>query len=133
MARSKISKELIQELYKLHSKGMPIKYCCDTVGIAKQTYYNWYNRGKAGDNGAQGLYIELYDKMRHARACCIQHLVNKLWNNNSTQAIIYMLRLYDPETFNIPYRSEKTQKSYVRLEKLFDKQRIEQISKDKEE
>lgn len=133
MARSKLTKEVIDELVEHHSKGVPIKHACALVGISKSSYYNWISRGKSGDKSNNNLYIELNEAMNRARAMCVQHYLKKAWENPSPQLLIFLLRVYDPDTFNVPFRSEQTQKSYHRLEKLFDKKRIKELTKDQEE
>ena len=133
MAKSKLTKEIIEQLADDHSKGLPIKHCCAFAGISKSSYYNWMKKGEEENKSNNGLYIELYEAMNKARAYAIQHYVRKIFEDPKPQTLIFMLRVLDPDTFNISHKVDSTQQSYHRLEKLFDKKRIEQLTEDKEE
>jgi len=50
MARpTSLTPEVAEELCGYLREGLPIDLACDLAGIVKQTYYNWKERGEAGE------------------------------------------------------------------------------------
>ena len=47
----KLTPELSARFCEAISKGYSIGAACAEVGIARKTYYNWYNRGKEAKSG----------------------------------------------------------------------------------
>ena len=47
----KLTPELSERFCEAISKGYSIGAACAEVGIARKTYYNWYNRGKEAKSG----------------------------------------------------------------------------------
>lgn len=45
--------------------GMPYEHAADWAGINRQTYYNWYNKGKTAKSGK---FKEFFDKVKEAEA-----------------------------------------------------------------
>lgn len=47
------------------SAGSPIETTCDSVGITKQTFYNWL---KQGEEAKSGIYFDFFDAVARAKA-----------------------------------------------------------------
>ena len=129
--KPKLTKEIINEISILHSKGLPIRHCLAQVNVGKTAFYNWMQKGEEGCEDLNGLYIELYKEIKKARALCIQHYLMKAWENPSPSLIIYMLKVYDPDTFNIVTKTENTNHNVQTINDLFSEEQIKQIAEDK--
>ena len=46
---TKLTKELCDEICEYIAMGNYIERCCQAVGIAKSTFYNWKKRGEKGE------------------------------------------------------------------------------------
>ena len=134
MARkSKLTPEVLDTILEEHSKGVPINSCCDLVGVSRQAFYDWIKKGEEGSKANKGLYIELAEGIKKARAKCIQSIVEKAFDNNSPQMLMYLLKVYDPDTFNIAEKTENTNLNIHTFEDLFDEETIRQIADEDDE
>lgn len=114
MPKPKLTPAMVDIICDAHSKGLPIKYCADLVGVSRVSIYNWKNKGKAGSHANKGLYIELYNGLCKARAKCIQYYLMKARELNSPGLVEYMLKVLSPEDFNIASRVESKQEHTIR-------------------
>ena len=96
MAEPKFSEELCECLVENYGKGIPLKYCADSVGIARQTIYDWMNKGK---NAKSGKYRDFYLDMQRAKSKFIAHHIGKIQDNKSWMSSQYLLQVTDPDEF----------------------------------
>jgi len=70
MARpSKLTEELITEFCDEVSKGLPIKYCCDYVGIHETSYFEWMKKGEDDfKNEIDSLYSTFWKSIKKSYA-----------------------------------------------------------------
>ena len=61
MAKPKFSEEVCQCIIEFHSDGIPLKYCAEAVGIARQTIYDWMRKG---EEAKSGKYHQFYVDMK---------------------------------------------------------------------
>ena len=54
---SKLTPELSAKLCEALEKGYSIPAACSVVGIVKQTYFNWYNRGHEAKSGKYKQFV----------------------------------------------------------------------------
>ncbi len=96
MAKPKFSEEVCQCIIEFHSEGVPLKYCADSVGIARQTIYDWMRKG---EKAKSGKYHQFYVDMQKARARFILHHQKKIANSPSWMASQYLLQCVDPDEY----------------------------------
>lgn len=96
---------------------MPLKYCADSVGIARQTIYDWMNKGK---NAKSGKYREFYLDMQRAKSKFIAHHMNKIGNSNSWMASQYLLQVTDTEQFVVAEKQQIEAETKTTLEANVD-------------
>ena len=131
MARkSKLTEDVLDTILTKHSNGLPINSCCDLVGVSRAAFYQWMEKGEQGSEANNGLYVKLYEGMQKARAQCIESIVEKAFDNNSPQMLMYLLKVYDPDTFNIAEKTENTNVNIHTFEDLFDDDTINEIAND---
>lgn len=131
MARkSKLTQDVLDTILEEHSNGVPINSCCDLVGVSRQAFYDWIDKGEKGSTANNGLYIKLYEGMKKARAECIKNIVGRAFNNDSPQMLMYLLKVYDPDTFNIAEKTENKNVNIHSISDLFDEDTIKQIADD---
>lgn len=61
---SKLTDELSDKLCEALEKGYSIPAACSVVGIVKQTFYNWYNKG---EKAKTGKYYQFYWDVNNAQ------------------------------------------------------------------
>lgn len=62
---TKLNPELQRKIVERLKSGATVQATCDTVGISKQNFYNWLNRGEAAKTG---LYFDFFDAVTRAQA-----------------------------------------------------------------
>lgn len=107
MAKPKFSDEICECLIESYSNGIPLKYCADSVGIARQTVYDWMNKGK---EQKRGKYHQFYLDMQKAKAKFILHHQMKIRDNKDWRASQYLLQCVDPDDYVV------TEKKQVKAE-----------------
>lgn len=128
--KSKLTEDVLDTILTKHSNGLPINSCCDLVGVSRTQFYDWIKKGEEGSKANNGLYIKLAEGMKKARAQCIENIIERSFNNNSPQMLMYLLKVYDPDTFNIAEKTENKNVNIHKFEDLFDEDLIEQIAKE---
>ena len=86
-----------------YSKGIPLKYCADSVGIARQTIYDWMNKGK---NAKSGKYRDFYLDMQRAKSKFIAHHMQKIGDSKSWMASQYLLQVTDPDEYVVAEKQQ---------------------------
>ena len=86
-----------------YGNGMPLKYCADSVGIARQTIYDWMNKGKKAKSGK---YHDFYLEMQRAKSKFIAHHIQKIGENKSWMSSQYLLQVTDPEQFVVAEKQQ---------------------------
>lgn len=92
----KFNEDICQCLVENYSKGLPLKYCADSVGIARATLYRWMEKGK---NSKRGKYRDFYEDMQKAKSKFIAHHMQKIGNSQSWMASQYLLQVTDPDEY----------------------------------
>ena len=86
-----------------YGNGMPLKYCADSVGIARQTIYDWMNKGKKAKSGK---YHDFYLEMQRAKSKFISHHLQKISDNKSWMSSQYLLQVTDAEQFVVAEKQQ---------------------------
>ena len=96
MAKPKFSEEICACLVENYGKGIPLKYCADSVGIHRNTLLNWMKKGEAAKSGK---YRDFYIDMQKAKSKFIAHHIGKIQDNKSWMNSQYLLQVTDPDEF----------------------------------
>lgn len=102
MGRVKFTPEIADKIVELHSKGLPIKYCAEAVGIGRKTVYNWL---KKGEEAKSGRYCEFHRDMQMARADFIAYHHQQVASSKDWKAHQYLLQCVAPSDYVV---EEKT-------------------------
>jgi len=103
MAKPKFSDEICKCLVENYGNGIPLKYCADSVGIARSTLYYWMDKGKSAKSGK---YHDFYLDMQKAKSKFISHHMQKIGDSKSWMASQYLLQVTDTEQFVVAEKKE---------------------------
>lgn len=116
-ARSKLTKNVINEICKSVSIGLTYEMAAARAGVTYRTYHNWETRARAGEGG---LYADLNQKLKEANAKMVlknvaiiqnaaqgEKIVKKdkngtestIWKNRDWKASAWLLENNFPDLF----------------------------------
>jgi hypothetical protein len=113
MAKPKFSEEICECLVENYGNGIPLKYCADSVGIARSTLYYWMDKGK---NAKSGKYRKFYLEMQRAKSKFISHHMQKISESKNWQASQYLLQVTDTEQFIVKEKREIEANANIKTE-----------------
>ncbi len=101
---AKLTPELSKVFCEALSKGHSIEGACGIVGINRQTYHNWYNRG---EKARSGKYKQFYCDVETARSKAVSNVEQPILDAiptdvNSAKWWLSKMRpdLYGDKTYN---------------------------------
>lgn len=98
MARSKLTPELTKTICELIEKGLPYNLVCGAVGIHKDTFYDWINKGEAGKKGFSD-FSDSVNKSKAAFALRCLERVDDYADNGSVFCATWLLKTRFPKEF----------------------------------
>lgn len=102
MGKSKFTPEIADKICELHSKGLPIKYCAEAVGIRRDTVYRWMRKG---EQAKSGKFHEFYKNMKMARADFIAYHHMKVAEDKDWRSSQYLLQCVAPADYVVEERT----------------------------
>ncbi len=112
--RTKLTRKIIRSLSANVRKGATFKAAAASTGIAKQTLYNWIDRG---NKETSGIYRELVDSLEANSARVeieiTESIVDIIREKGDGRVGLEWLRRRNPGDWNIPERSEVAQTGAV--------------------
>lgn len=98
MAKSKLTDKLCDEICNDIKAGVPIEHAAISHGIARKTFYNWYNKG---EKARSGKFRKFYDKVTEAKSVAVTLRARRVYKAGETswQADAWWLERVDPENF----------------------------------
>lgn len=131
MKGRRLTPEVLSEIAKYHGEGMTVKESCQLVGANPRTVYNYISEGRKQKSGKKrNFFLE----MEKSNASFIKMVKERMIDSGSPKALEYLLRVTDPDTYNISNKTEfkGNVKSDVTLSSKFSKQSIENFIDDSE-
>ena len=98
--KTKLTKELIEKFTQLISVGMPVETACWLLGVNKQDFYNWLQKGE--NTHRNSIYREFFDAIKKAEGQFILRNVasiQKAADNGDIQASKWLLERRYPQYF----------------------------------
>lgn len=124
-----ITPEILDNIVKFHREGATIKEASAMAGANPNSIYTYMGQGKVAKSGKKR---DFYLKMEEAKASFCNEIKDRMVDTGSPKALEFILRVTDPETYNISSKQEVKAdvKKDVRLNSVFSKQTIENFIED---
>lgn len=130
MGKVKLTDKLCEDICKDIKEGVPIAHAAIAHGIARKTFYNWYNKGK---DARSGKFRRFYEQVEEAKSVAITLRARRIYKAGevSWQADAWWLERVDPDNFgrkdhlNIDSRQEIQHKGFENLIKTFNESKRE--------
>ena len=130
MAKTKLTDQLCDEICNDIKAGVPIDHASIAHGITRQTFYNWYDKGKEAKSGK---FKKFYDKVEEAKSVAITLRARRIYKAGETswQADAWWLERVDPTNFGRKDTHQVDMKAEVKSENLIKLQKgLERLDDD---
>ena len=101
---AKLTPELSDKLCEVLMKGHSINAACGKVGISKQTFHNWYNKGKTAKSGKFKQFVCDVDNAQDIAAHRLENIVIESAADNPKDAKWLLTKkfpdIYGDRTYN---------------------------------
>jgi len=91
MAELKLCEDITASICADLAEGFTLAVAYGNAGISKQTFFNWYDRGKEGDP----IYLDFFDRVENAKFAGRKKLERRVVNAKDPKVALTVLsRLY---------------------------------------
>ena len=88
MAKTKLTKKLIETIAEYIEKGATVEATCKIVGIHKSTYYDWLSKA---EEGKKGLISDFSDAIKKAEGEAEYKAIASIFESDNWQAKAWYL------------------------------------------
>ena len=98
----KLTDEVQETIVESLENGLSIAAACGRAGIAKSTFYDWYNEGAEKKSGKKRDFHDAVDNAKDVAQSNFENIIASAANKGTWQAAAWWLERRRPEMYNKP-------------------------------